>query len=182
MKAMDEAKSIKTPLTRKTIDSLSAGDFVLLSGIVYTARDTAHKVLNELIARGDKPPIPLKGQVIYYMGPCPPKPGYVCNSAGPTTSSRMDAFTPLLLKHGLSGMIGKGERSQYVIDAMVKYGAVYFSATGGTAALLSKSIVSMEVVALADLGPEAIYKLELDRMPVFVGIDARGKSLYGNRR
>ncbi|MGQ9707237.1 MAG: FumA C-terminus/TtdB family hydratase beta subunit [bacterium] len=179
MKAIeDNTEDIRTPLTLRTVKGLSAGDIVHLSGIVYSARDLAHRALVELIKSGSDLPIDITGQVIFYLGPCPPRPGFASNSAGPTTSARMDAFTPPLLERGLRGMIGKGERSKEVVDAMVRFGAVYFSATGGVAALLSKSIVSIEPVALIELGPDAIYKLELDRMPLIVAIDAEGRSLY----
>jgi len=173
-------KKVLTSLTREKVNSLKVGDFIYLSGVVYSARDLAHKALIDLISEGKELPIDIAGQVIFYLGPCPPRPGFASNSAGPTTSARMDAFTPPLIEHGLRGMIGKGERSKEVIDAMVKFGAVYFSATGGVAALLSKSIVSIEPVALKELGPDAIYRLELDRMPMIVAIDSEGRSLYRN--
>jgi fumarate hydratase subunit beta len=174
----DNIKDIKTPLTLEIVRELKAGDIVQLSGTVYSARDLAHKALIDLINEGKDLPIDIKNQVIFYLGPCPPRPGFASNSAGPTTSARMDAFSPPLIELGLLGMIGKGERSKEVVDAMVRFGAVYFAATGGVAALLSKSIVSIEPVALTELGPDAIYRLKLDRMPLIVAIDSEGRSLY----
>jgi len=175
-----EYRTVETPLTPIVVKGLKAGDIVQLSGIVYSARDLAHKALIDLINEGKDLPIDIKNQVIFYLGPCPPRPGFASNSAGPTTSARMDAFSPPLIELGLRGMIGKGERSKEVVDAMVRFGAVYFAATGGVAALLSKSIVSIEPVALTELGPDAIYRLELDRMPIIVAIDSEGRSLYKN--
>lgn len=169
---------LKTPLTDDDITNLKIGDKVELSGTIYTARDAAHARLVELIEKGEKLPIPLEGQVIYYVGPAPAKPGEVIGSAGPTTSYRMDSFAPVLLKNGLKGMIGKGGRSDSVKKAMIKYKGVYFAAVGGAAALIAKSIKKSEVVAYPDLGPEAIRKLEIDSFPVIVINDIKGNDLY----
>lgn len=169
---------LKTPLKDEDILKLKAGDRVNLSGIVFTARDAAHARLVDLIAKGEKLPIPLQGQVIYYVGPAPAKPGEIIGSAGPTTSYRMDPFTPVLLKHGLKGMIGKGARSKEVREAIKRYGAVYFAAVGGAAALISRSIKRAELVAYPDLGPEAIRKLEVESFPLIVINDVYGNDLY----
>lgn len=171
-------KHITTPLTPETISSLQAGDKVLISGIIYSARDAAHKRLFEMIKKGEKLPIELEGQIIYYVGPCPAKPGTVIGSAGPTTSGRMDAYTPLLLEKGLKGMIGKGFRSKEVVDAIVKNEAVYFGAIGGAGALLADSIKSSKIVAFDDLGPEAIYEFKVENFPAIVIIDKYGNDLY----
>lgn len=171
-------KTVNTPLTGKIINDLKAGDRVFLNGIMYTGRDAAHKKLIEMLEKGEKLPIDLEDQVIYYVGPCPAKPGTVIGSAGPTTSGRMDAYTPKLLEKGLKGMIGKGKRNKDVIDAIVKYNAVYFAAIGGAGALLAKSIKEAEVIAFPELGPEAIYKLKVVNFPVTVIIDNKGNNLY----
>jgi len=169
---------IETPLTEETIESLKAGDIVLINGYVYTARDAAHKRLVELI--NDDAPLPfnIKGQVIYYVGPTPAPPGRVIGSAGPTTSSRMDSYTPLLLSLGLKGMIGKGQRSEEVRQAIQKYKAVYFLATGGAGAFLSRHIVSAEEIAFHELGTESIKKLLLKDFPVIVAIDRHGGDIF----
>ncbi len=169
---------LSTPLNNDDIEHLRAGDSVLLSGVVYTARDAAHARLVELLRRGEPLPVDLEGQVIYYVGPTPAKPGQVIGSAGPTTSGRMDSFTPELLAAGLKGMIGKGFRSQEVIDAMVRHKAVYFAATGGAAAMLARRIVSCEVVAYEDLGCEAIHRLEVKDLPLVVINDTSGCDFY----
>jgi len=169
---------IKTPLTYDQIVKLNAGDKVNLSGIVYTARDAAHKKLVELIKANQTLPFDLQGQVIYYVGPSPAKPGQITGSAGPTTSSRMDPYTPCLLAKGLKGMIGKGTRSQEVRQAMDKYKAVYFAAIGGAAALMAKCISKVEVIAYPELGPEAIHKLEVVNLPLIVINDLKGNDLY----
>ena len=174
----NEALRVTTPLDDKKIEQLHAGDKVLLSGAVYTARDAAHARLVELLRTGKPLPIDLNGQVIYYVGPTPTKPGRVIGSAGPTTSCRMDAFTPELLEAGLKGMIGKGPREQGVIDAIVRQKAVYFAATGGAAALLARSVVSCEVVAYEDLGCEAIHQLEVRDLPLVVVNDSQGRDFY----
>lgn len=171
-------RKLKVPLSDKDIADLKAGDQVSLSGIIYTARDAAHKRMVEGMARREPLPIDIKGQILYYVGPTPAKPGQVIGSAGPTTSSRMDVYTPRLLEAGLKGMIGKGKRSSEVVDAIKKCKAVYFAAAGGAGALLSKRIKRAEVVAYDDLGPEAIYRLEVDDFPVIVVNDINGNDLY----
>jgi fumarate hydratase subunit beta len=177
---MDKVKCLNTPLGDEDVKSLKAGDTVAISGVIYTARDMAHKRLCELIDAGKKLPIDLKGQVIYFVGPTPPGPGRVIGAAGPTTSSRMDAFSPKLIAAGLKGMIGKGYRSREVRAALVKYGAVHFSTIGGAGALLSKHITSAEVVAYEELGTEAIRKLEVADFPAIVAYDAQGNSVYSS--
>ena len=171
-------KRITLPLTREEARSLNVGETVLLSGVIYTGRDAAHKRLIELLDQGKPLPIDVKDQVIYYVGPAPASPGHAVGSAGPTTSYRMDAYAPRLIELGLTGMIGKGKRNQAVIDAMVKYGAVYFGSTGGAAALASRSIKKSEVVCYEDLGSEAIHRFEIEDFPVVVLIDAKGNNLY----
>jgi fumarate hydratase subunit beta len=171
-------KRITTPLTKDVIKDLKSGDSVLLSGVIYTARDAAHKRLVELIDKGEDLPIDVKDAVIYYVGPSPEKPGNVIGSAGPTTSYRMDAYTPKLLEKGLKGMIGKGLRSQEVVDSMIKNGAVYFAAIGGAGALISKCIKKAEIVTYEDLGSEAIRKLYVEDLPIVVVIDSQGNNLY----
>ncbi len=180
----DKEIRITTPLTDKVIKSLKTGDKVLISGVVYTARDAAHKRLVEAIKDKEKLPFNLKGQIIYFTGPTPAPPGMVIGSAGPTTSSRMDAFSPILIKKGLKAMIGKGPRSKAVIDAIKKYKAVYFAAVGGAAALLSKRIKKAEIIAYEELGTEAIRRLEIEDFPVIVVNDVYGNDLYihGKRR
>lgn len=169
---------LQTPLTDEDVADLHAGDSVLISGVIFTGRDAAHKRLFELLQAGKPLPMDIRGQVIYYVGPSPAKPGAVIGSAGPTTSGRMDAYAPLLIEHGLKGMIGKGKRTEPVIEAMKKYKAVYFGATGGAAALLSRCIKKAEVVAYEDLGPEAIHRLEVEDFPVIVINDTHGGDLY----
>ena len=175
---MTEFKRIRTPLTDDVVETLHAGDNLLISGSIYTGRDAAHKRLVDLITSGLELPFDLNGQIIYYVGPSPARPGRVIGSAGPTTSGRMDAYSPLLLKHGLKGMIGKGSRSQGVRDAMKQFKGVYMAATGGAAALLTRSIQSMELVAYEDLGPEAIRVLRVEDFPVVVVNDVFGNDLY----
>ena len=175
---MAKAQRIVIPLTEEVVACLHMGDTLLISGVLYTARDAAHKRLIDLIEKGEELPINLQGQVIYYVGPTPAKPGMPIGSAGPTTSGRMDAYTPSLIEWGLKGMIGKGQRSQNVKDAMCKYKAVYLGATGGAGALLSKRITKSEVIAFPDLGPEAIHRLEVEDFPVVVINDISGKDLY----
>lgn len=170
--------ALTVPLSEEDVRMLKAGDKVTLTGVVYTARDAAHKRLIELIENGKDLPLPLDGQVIYYVGPSPTPPGKVIGSAGPTTSYRMDPYSPLLIEHGLRGMIGKGERSEPVVEAMKKYRAVYFAATGGAAALISKSITSVEIIAYEDLGAEAIRKLEVKDFPLIVAQDCQGGNIY----
>ena len=158
-------KKITVPLDENTITNLKAGDKILLSGIIYTARDVAHQNLCDLISNDKKLPFELENQVIYFTGPSPTKPGQIIGSAGPTTSYRMDAFSPLLIMHGIKGMIGKGRRSQEVINAMKKHRALYFAAVGGAGALLAEHIKSCEIVAFPELGPEAIHKLYVENFP-----------------
>lgn len=169
---------IQTPLTEETARQLKAGDNVLLSGIIYTGRDAAHKRMIEALDRGESLPVDLKDQIIYYVGPAPAKPGRVIGSAGPTTSGRMDVYTPRMLAQGLRGMIGKGYRAPEVVEAMKKYGAVYFAATGGAAALIAKTIKKYEVVAYDDLGTEAVARLTVEDFPVIVVIDSQGRNSY----
>jgi len=165
---MKKIKKIYLPLSEKDIKSLSVGDEALLSGVIYTARDQAHKRLVELIKKGKRLPIDLKNQTIYYCGPTKTRPGKIIGSCGPTTSSRMDAFTQPLLKTGLRGMIGKGNRSKEIARAIKKYNAVYFIAIGGAGAYLSKKVRKLKIAAFKDLGPEAVYKLEVKDFPVIV--------------
>ena len=176
------ALEIQTPLTPEILRSLKAGDAVRLSGTVYTARDAAHRRLVRMIMEGEPLPFPPAGQVIYYTGPCPAKPGGIIGPAGPTTSARMDPYTPILLAHGIAGMIGKGARSLAVVDAIREAGAVYLAAIGGAAALLAGCVLSQEVIAFEDLGTEAIRKLEVKDMPLFVAIDSRGNDMYEKGR
>lgn len=175
---MDTVKKIQTPLTDEAVDGLKAGDSVLISGTVFTARDAAHKRLFQLLQENRKLPVDLKGQIVYYVGPAPASPGHACGSAGPTSSYRMDAYTPALLDIGLKGMIGKGLRSQAVIDSMRKNHCVYFAATGGAAALIAKSIRAVEPIAYEDLGTEALQKMMVVDFPAIVVIDAQGNNLY----
>ena len=169
---------IKAPLDNKTCEKLRAGDRVLISGVIYTARDAAHKRMIEALDKNESLPFDIQGQVIYYMGPAPAKPGQVTGSAGPTTSGRMDVYAPRLLVRGLKGMIGKGERTDAVKDAMKKCRAVYFAAIGGAGALISKAIKKSELVAYEDLGAEAIRKLEVKDFPAIVVNDIYGGDLY----
>lgn len=171
-------KYINTPIDDKIVSELKAGDYVYLTGTVYTARDAAHKRLYEALQRGEDIPLELQNNVIYYLGPSPAREGQVIGSAGPTTSSRMDKYTPLLLEKGLKGMIGKGKRSDEVIESMHKNHAVYFAAIGGAGALLSKCIKKSEVIAYEDLGTEAIRKLEVENLPIIVVIDDEKTNLY----
>ncbi len=175
---MSQAIRMKTPLSDADVEKLKAGDKVLLNGVIYTGRDAAHKRLFDLLKEGKPLPIDIKGQVIYYVGPAPAKPGQAIGSAGPTTSGRMDAFSPKLMEIGLKGMIGKGMRKKEVIEAMKKYKAVYFAATGGAGALLAKAIKKAQIVAYEDLGPEAINRLEVVDFPVTVVNDCKGNDLY----
>ncbi len=169
---------LNVPFTKEEALSLKAGDMVYLTGTVYTARDAAHKRMAETLDAGGELPVSLQGNVIYYMGPSPAREGRPIGSAGPTTASRMDKYTPRLLDLGLAGMIGKGKRSREVSDAIVRNGSVYFAAIGGAGALLSKAITDSEVIAYDDLGTEAIRKLTVKDFPVTVVIDSRGENLY----
>ena len=171
-------KHITVPMKKETVATLKAGDYVYLTGTVYTARDAAHKRMYESMHKGEALPIELNGNVLYYLGPSPAREGQIIGSAGPTTSSRMDKYTPEMLDKGLKGMVGKGKRSPEVIEAMKKNGAVYFAAVGGAGALLSKCIKKADVVAYDDLGTEAIRKLEIENLPVIVVIDKDGNNLY----
>jgi fumarate hydratase subunit beta len=177
------AKIVLTPpLDAKSLAIMHAGDRVLITGVIYTGRDAAHKRMFELLKEGKPLPIDLQGQIIYYVGPTPARPGKVAGSAGPTTSGRMDAYAPLLIEHGLKGMIGKGSRSQEVIEAMVKHKAVYLAAVGGAGALISKTITSSKVIAWEELGPEAIRAMEVQEFPAVVINDIYGNDLYKQGR
>ena len=173
---------LTTPLSQETTTNLRIGQQVLLNGVIYTGRDAAHKRLVELLDQGKELPIDLKGQIIYYVGPSPASPGRVIGSAGPTTSGRMDSYAPRLIEQGLKGMIGKGARSEAVVESMKKHGAVYFAAIGGAAALISRCIIESEVVAYPDLGPEAIHRLVVKDFPAIVVNDAFGGDLYQEGR
>lgn len=176
------AISISVPMSRDTARRLKVGDSVLLSGVIYTARDAAHKRLCELAEQGKELPLDVKDSVIYFVGPTPAKPGEIIGSAGPTTAYRMDAYSPTLIEMGLTGMIGKGKRNDTVVSAMRTHGAVYFGAIGGCGALLSRCIKKAEVIAYEDLGAEAIRRLEVENLPVVVIIDSMGNNLYENGR
>ncbi len=176
------AISIKSPLSREDARALRAGDSCLISGVIYTARDAAHKRLCELIEQGKELPIELKDSVIYFVGPTPEKPDQVIGSAGPTTSYRMDAYSPALIEKGLTGMIGKGKRGPEVVAAMKRHGAVYFGAIGGCGALLGRCVKKAEIVAYEDLGAEAIRRLEVEDFPAVVIIDSEGNNLYESGR
>lgn len=171
-------KKIITPLEEKVVRKLKKGDFVEISGIIYGARDAAHKRFINAINKGEKLPFDLTGQIIYYVGPTPAPPGVIIGSCGPTTSSRLDKYTPSLIERGLKGMIGKGTRSEEVKEAIVKYGAVYFVTYGGCGAYLSQFVRKCEIIAFPELGPEAIYKIVVENFPVIVGIDIKGKDIY----
>lgn len=171
-------KHITVPFDKETAKSLKAGDYVYLTGVIYTARDAAHKRMDESLNNGDKLPIDIDGNVIYYMGPSPAREGSPIGSAGPTTATRMDKYTPRLLDMGLTGMIGKGKRQPKVKEAIVRNNAVYFAAVGGAGALLSQRILKSDVVAYDDLGTEAIRRLEVENFPVIVVIDSEGNDLY----
>lgn len=173
---------ITTPLTREAVRNLKAGDSCLISGVIYTARDAAHKRLCELVEAGKELPMDVADSIIYFVGPTPAKPGQAIGSAGPTTSYRMDAYSPTLIAQGLTGMIGKGKRGPEVVAAMKEHGAVYFGAIGGCGALLSKCIKKAEIVAYEDLGAEAIRRLEVEDFPAIVIIDSEGNNLYETGR
>ena len=175
-KKMDQ--HIKAPMTQEDAKKLRSGDYVYITGTIYTARDAAHKRMYEALEKGEALPLDMKNNIIYYMGPSPAREGRPIGSAGPTTASRMDKYAPSLLDLGLIGMIGKGKRSDAVKEAIIRNGAVYFAAVGGAGALLSKSIKASEVIAYDDLGTEAIRKLEVENFPVIVVIDAKGNNLY----
>lgn len=173
-------KYLKSPLSEKDVMDLRAGDYVYITGTIYTARDAAHKRMFETLENGEELPFDVKNNIIYYMGPSPEREGRVIGSAGPTTSSRMDKYTPSLLDLGLKAMIGKGKRNDSVKDSIIKNGAVYFAAVGGAGALLSKKIINSTVIAYDDLGTEAIRELEVKEFPVIVVIDSLGNNLYEN--
>jgi len=175
---MSEVIKITTPLSDEVVDSLKSGDQVSIKGILYTARDAAHKRLIDLLDHRDELPFDIKGQIIYYVGPTPAKPGAIIGSAGPTTSYRMDPYAPRLMEVGMKGMIGKGNRTQSVIDAMVKYKSIYFAAIGGAGALVARSIKKVEIIAYEDLGPEAIRKMEVEDFQAVVVNDTRGNDVY----
>jgi fumarate hydratase subunit beta len=171
-------KKVQLPLTDAAIKDLHAGDNVLLNGVMYVGRDAAHKRLVETLDKGQPLPFDIKGQTIYYMGPSPAKPGQIIGAAGPTTSGRMDSYSPRLMQEGLKGMIGKGNRTKPVKDAIVKYKAVYFAAIGGAGALIAKGIKKSDIIAYEELGAEAIRRLEVENFPVTVINDIYGKDLY----
>jgi fumarate hydratase subunit beta len=171
-------KYITTPLNDNIINDLNAGDYVYISGIIYSARDAAHKRMYNSLLKGENIPFDLKNSMIYYLGPTPEREGQVIGSAGPTTSSRMDKYTPLLMEHGLKGMIGKGKRSQEVIENIKKYTGVYLAAIGGAGALLSKKIISSKIIGYEDLGTEAIREMYVKDFPTIVVIDSKGNNLY----
>jgi hydro-lyases, Fe-S type, tartrate/fumarate subfamily, beta region len=171
-------KYIETPLTKEKVKDLNAGDYVYITGTIYTARDAAHKRMTEELAAGGELPFDVTDQVVYYLGPTPNREGQVIGSAGPTTSSRMDKYAPVLLDHGLTGMIGKGKRNKDVVSAMKENTAVYFAAVGGAGALLSQCIKESEVIAYDDLGTEAVRRLYVEKLPVITVIDCQGNDLY----
>lgn len=171
-------RHIQAPIDKKTVKELQAGDYVYITGTIYTARDAAHKRMQEALERGETLPLTMESNVIYYMGPSPAREGRPIGSAGPTTASRMDKYAPALLDLGLAGMIGKGKRSEAVKEAIIRNGAVYFAAVGGAGALLAGSIKESEVIAYDDLGTEAIRKLKVENFPVIVVIDSQGQDLY----
>ena len=170
---------LQTPILDDVIADLTVGQMVYLSGTVYTARDAAHKRMVEMLKRGEMPPFPFAGQVVFYAGPCPSPPGRVIGSIGPTTSGRMDAYAPELMRHGLKAMIGKGTRSAEVVTAIQDCGGVYFAAIGGAAAAMSRCVQAAEVVAFDDLGTEAVRRLTVERLPLIVAVDSCGNSVYG---
>ncbi len=175
---MGAALPLALPLGGEVVESLEMGDACELSGVLYTARDAAHKRMLEDAARGEALPIEVAGQVIFYVGPTPPRPGAIIGSAGPTTSGRMDAYTPSMLELGLTGMIGKGGRSPAVVEAIARHRAVYFAAVGGTAALLARCVKAVELIAYEDLGTEAIRRLVVEKFPVVVAVDSRGRDIF----
>ncbi|MDR3240495.1 MAG: FumA C-terminus/TtdB family hydratase beta subunit [Clostridiales bacterium] len=171
-------KNIVTPLDPNAVRALQTGDMALLSGRIYTARDAAHQKMADLIREGKEPPFPFQGEAVFYAGPCPAPPGKVIGSVGPTTSGRMDVYAPLLIACGLKIMIGKGQRSQPVKDAIIENGGIYFAAIGGAAALIAQCVKSSEIVAFEELGTEAIRRLIVENLPLVVAIDARGRDIY----
>ncbi len=177
-KKMSDKKILEAPFTDDAIRSLSAGEMVYISGIVYTARDAAHKRLTEMLQNNEPMPFDFGGQAVYYAGPCPAKPGRPIGSVGPTTGGRMDAYSPLLMEKGLKVMIGKGSRSAEVVEAIKRYNGVYFAAIGGAAALMAQCVKSSELIAFEELGTEAIRKLHVEELPVIVAIDSAGNNVY----
>ena len=175
---MEEKRIISAPITDETIRSLHAGDMVYISGTIYTARDAAHKRLCEMLDAGEPMPFDFESQAVYYAGPCPAKPGQPIGSVGPTTGGRMDAYSPRLIQQGLRVMIGRGSRSEEVIDALKKHTGVYFAAIGGAAALMAKAVKEAEVIAFDELGTEAIRRLRVEELPVIVAIDHEGNDMY----
>lgn len=175
---MEEKRIMQAPFTDEKIKSLKAGDMLYISGTIYTARDAAHKRMCEMLEAGEPMPFDFTGQVVYYAGPCPAKPGQPIGSVGPTTGGRMDAYSPTLIEKGLRVMIGKGSRSEEVIDALKKHTGVYFAAIGGAAALMAKCVKHAEVIAFDDLGTEAIRRLTVEELPVIVAIDSKGNDMY----
>jgi fumarate hydratase subunit beta len=174
----DVDKYITTPLNETTINNLNAGDYVYITGTIYSARDAAHKRMYESILKGEEIPFDIKNSIVYYLGPTPEREGQVIGSAGPTTSSRMDKYTPLLMEYGLKGMIGKGKRSGEVIDSIIKYNGVYLAAVGGAGALLSKKIIRSKIIGYEELGTEAIREMYVEEFPTIVVIDRKGNNLY----
>lgn len=177
-----EKRILRAPFTDDVIRSLTAGDLVYLSGTIYTARDAAHKRLYEMLDRGEPMPFDFTGQVVYYAGPCPAKPGQPIGSVGPTTAGRMDAYSPRLIREGLKVMIGKGLRNTEVVDALKQYTGVFFAAIGGAAALMARCVDTAKVIAFDDLGPEAIRRLTVTELPVIVAIDSQGRNVYETGR
>jgi fumarate hydratase subunit beta len=173
---------LTTPLKESDVKGLKIGDMVYISGTIYTARDAAHKKMYELIEEGGELPFDFKGSVVFYAGPCPAKPGKAIGSVGPTTSGRMDLYSPKLIENGLRFMIGKGLRSNEVVDSIIKYSGVYFAAIGGAAALMAKCVESAEVIAFEELGAEAVRRLVVKNMPVIVAIDSQGNDIYKQRK
>jgi len=169
---------ISAPIDNIVVQDLKSGDKVLINGTIYAARDAAHKKMVEMLERGEELPFDVEGQIIYYVGPCPEKPNEIIGSAGPTTSGRMDKYAPTLIKLGLKGMVGKGARDESVVDAMKKYKSIYFGAIGGLGALISKRIVSQEIIAFPELGAEALRKMKVKDFPAIVVIDSEGNNLY----
>lgn len=182
MKETDMIKKIETPLTKEVVETLDAGDQVRISGYIYTSRDAGHARMTAQLAKGERLPFDVKDAIIYYVGPSPAKPGEVIGSAGPTTSYRMDPYAPTLIQKGLSGMIGKGDRSTEVIEAMKMHKSVYFAAVGGAAALIADRIKEAEVIAYEDLGTEALRRLYVEDFPCIVVIDAKGQNLYSSEK
>ena len=174
-------REIKTPMSDEVIGSLNSGDMVTISGKIYTARDAAHKEIAALMEAGKKAPFDFEGQAVFYAGPAPAKPGRPIGSVGPTTAGRMDLYAPMLISKGLKVMIGKGLRSKEVVDAIVSYRGIYFAAIGGVAALMAKRVVSARVIAFEELGTEAVMELEVDKLPLVVAIDSRGRNIYEKR-